>query len=67
MLAVDPKQRITAAELLVDPWISGGEASVEVIRGSAERLERFTKLRNKLKAGIFAVLIHSHKVIRPIP
>ena len=61
MLEKDPRKRITAEELIRDRWITGEAASKEVLSDSGERLEKFKALRHKLKAGIFAVMIHSNE------
>ena len=45
------------SQMLQHPWILGDTASSSTIAGSEKRLKRFTELREKLEAGIFAVII----------
>eukprot|EP00540_Astrosyne_radiata_P009950 CAMPEP_0116868594 /NCGR_PEP_ID=MMETSP0418-20121206/27283_1 /TAXON_ID=1158023 /ORGANISM="Astrosyne radiata, Strain 13vi08-1A" /LENGTH=694 /DNA_ID=CAMNT_0004504581 /DNA_START=140 /DNA_END=2224 /DNA_ORIENTATION=- len=53
----DPNERITAYQLLQHPWVRGETASIEKMEDSDKRLSRYKDLRNKVEAGIFAVLV----------
>lgn len=57
LMEVDPKKRLTAYEMLQHPWIRGETALTEKIQDSDKKLYRFKDLRNKLEAGMFAVLV----------
>ena len=48
----DPKQRISAYEMLHHPWVTGA-ASTEVMAGSDRRLNRFRRLKTKLQTQFF--------------
>eukprot|EP00559_Dactyliosolen_fragilissimus_P008991 CAMPEP_0184864116 /NCGR_PEP_ID=MMETSP0580-20130426/13857_1 /TAXON_ID=1118495 /ORGANISM="Dactyliosolen fragilissimus" /LENGTH=766 /DNA_ID=CAMNT_0027362771 /DNA_START=386 /DNA_END=2687 /DNA_ORIENTATION=- len=59
LFAADPKQRISAYDMLQHPWIAGDEARTDVIERSAQKLSSFKDLRAKIEAGIFSLLIES--------
>ena len=50
----DPKERITAMELLEHPWVRGITASEETIAGSSKKLSMFREFKTKLEAKVFA-------------
>ena len=56
LMTADPNARISASEMLAHPWIRGGSAK-QIISDSHVRLEKFKEVRDKLEAGIFAVLV----------
>ena len=56
LMEPEPAKRMTAAEVLQHPWIKG-EASKNAIKGSDKGLRRFKELRDKLEAGVFAMII----------
>lgn len=61
----DPNTRITAYEMLNHPWVQGKTALKEKIRDSDKKLSRFKDIRNKLEAGVFAMLVQqSHSNMR---
>lgn len=53
----DPNKRLTAYEMMKHPWIRGETATTEKIERIDKKLSRFQDLKNKLEAGIFAVLV----------
>lgn len=57
LMAVDPQERISAYEMFRHPWITGATASKSKIIDSDKKLSKFKELRNRLEAGIFAVLV----------
>jgi len=57
--APDPKDRITADEMLNHPWIAGDEATTEVMEKSAQKLSKYKDLRAVIEAGIFSILIEN--------
>lgn len=57
LMAKNPKDRLTATEMMEHPWIAGDAASTQVIENSAEKLGRFQELRAIIEAGIFSILI----------
>lgn len=57
LMAKNPKDRLTAIEMMEHPWIAGDAASTQVIENSAEKLGRFQELRAIIEAGIFSILI----------
>lgn len=57
LMAKDPKDRITAYDMFRHPWIRGETASKSKIIDSDKKLSKFKELRNRLEAGIFAVLV----------
>jgi serine/threonine protein kinase len=75
LMEADPTKRITAYEMINHSWVRGETASDVKIQDSDKRLSRFKHLREKLEAGIFAVLVHqghrdvtlseSHEVTQP--
>ena len=52
----DPAKRLTASEMLSHPWLQGATAKYK-IADSNVRLEKFKEVREKVEAGIFAVLV----------
>jgi serine/threonine protein kinase len=62
LMEVDPKKRLTAYEMVHHPWVLGETATTEKIEDSDKKLSRFKDLRDKLEAGVFAVLVRGgHK------
>lgn len=59
LMTADPERRITARELLNHPWILGETTNKYKMAGSDRRLNRFREVREKLEAGVFAVLVSS--------
>lgn len=57
LFAKDPKERLTADDMLMHPWIAGDEATTEVMEKSAQKLSKFKDLRAVIEAGIFSILI----------
>jgi serine/threonine protein kinase len=49
----DPKQRMTAEQMLEHPWVRGETATTDIIKGSAERLSKFRAFKTKLQARFF--------------
>eukprot|EP00586_Coscinodiscus_wailesii_P013408 CAMPEP_0172512878 /NCGR_PEP_ID=MMETSP1066-20121228/247823_1 /TAXON_ID=671091 /ORGANISM="Coscinodiscus wailesii, Strain CCMP2513" /LENGTH=855 /DNA_ID=CAMNT_0013292863 /DNA_START=105 /DNA_END=2672 /DNA_ORIENTATION=- len=57
----NPKRRLTAEQTFQHPWIRGETATTAIMADSDKKLSRFKELRDKLEAGIFAVLVsHGH-------
>lgn len=50
----DPKDRLSAFEMLHHPWVTGEAASTNVIVGSDKRLNKFKKFKTKLQTQFFA-------------
>jgi len=59
MLEKDPRARITPAQILALPWVSGGAAPAEALPGSDEHLKRFNAARRvwRTAAGAVALVI----------
>ena len=57
LFAKNPKDRLTASEMMTHPWIADDEATTEVIEKSDQRLSKFKDLREVLEAGIFSMLV----------
>lgn len=49
----DPKQRLSAYEMLHHPWVTGETASTDVMAGSDRRLNKFRRLKTKLQTQFF--------------
>lgn len=58
LFAKDPKERLTADEMLMHPWIAGDEATTQVMEKSAQKLSKFKDLRDIIEAGIFSILVN---------
>ena len=58
LMEPNPKQRLTAYELLHHPWVQGETADTEKMEDSDKKLSTFQDLRYKLEASIFAVLVN---------
>ena len=56
LMTPDPAKRLTASEMLSHPWLQGATAKYK-IADSNIRLEKFKEIREKVEAGIFAVLV----------
>eukprot|EP00804_Cyclotella_cryptica_P005112 CCRYP_011544-RA/>CCRYP_011544-RA protein AED:0.07 eAED:0.07 QI:492/0.66/0.75/1/1/1/4/67/746 len=50
----DPKQRISAYEMLHHPWVTGETASTSIMAGSDRRLNKFRKFKTKVQTQFFA-------------
>ena len=50
----DPKERLSAFEMLHHPWVTGDAASTNVIVGSDKRLNKFKRFKTKLQTQFFA-------------
>lgn len=50
----NPKERLSAFEMLHHPWVTGEAASTNVIVGSDKRLNKFKKFKTKLQTQFFA-------------
>ena len=57
LMEVNPRKRMTAYEMLHHPWVLGETATTEKMEDSDKKLSRFKELRDKLEAGVFAVLV----------
>jgi serine/threonine protein kinase len=57
LMEVNPRKRMTAYEMLHHPWVMGETATTEKMEDSDKKLSRFKELRDKLEAGVFAVLV----------
>ena len=57
LMEKDPNKRLTAYQMLHHPWVRGETALTEKMTDSDKKLSRFQDLRNKLEAGMFAVLV----------
>lgn len=53
----NPKERISAYELLHHPWVRGETASTEKMEDSDKKLSQFQDLKHKLEASVFALLV----------
>ena len=50
----NPKDRLSAFEMLHHPWVTGEAASTNVIVGSDKRLNKFKRFKTKLQTQFFA-------------
>ncbi len=50
----DPKNRLSAYEMLHHPWVKGDTASTNIMVGSDARLNKFRKFKTKLQQQFFA-------------
>ncbi len=50
----NPKNRLSAYEMLHHPWVTGEAASTNVIIGSDKRLNKFKRFKSKLQTQFFA-------------
>jgi CRP-like cAMP-binding protein len=50
----NPKERLSAYEMLHHPWVTGEAASTNVIVGSDKRLNKFKRFKTKLQTQFFA-------------
>ncbi|KAL9187727.1 hypothetical protein ACHAXT_006105 [Thalassiosira profunda] len=50
----NPKERLSAFEMLHHPWVTGETASTAVMAGSDKRLNRFRKFKTRLQTQFFA-------------
>jgi len=50
----DPKERLTAFDMLHHPWVTGETASKEKIAGSHEKLNKFRKFKTKVQQQFFS-------------
>ncbi|KAL7560557.1 hypothetical protein ACA910_001425 [Epithemia clementina (nom. ined.)] len=57
LLQWDPKQRLTAQELLENPWVRGETARTQKIAGSDKRLSAYRAFQTKLQAKAFAGMV----------
>jgi CRP-like cAMP-binding protein len=57
LMEPDPAKRISAYEMMQHPWVQGETALKEKMQDSDKKLSRFKDIRNKLEAGMFAVLV----------
>lgn len=57
LMAKDSNERLTAYDMLHHPWVRGETALKEKMEDSDKKLSRFQDLRDKLQAGMFAVLV----------
>jgi serine/threonine protein kinase len=53
----DPKKRITALELLNDPWVRGETARTGKMTDSDKRLKTFRAYKSRLEAKVFASMV----------
>ena len=49
----NPKERLTADDILTHPWVTGETASTDIIRGSDRRLRKFRVYKSRLQAKFF--------------
>lgn len=57
LLEWDPKKRMTAMELLEDPWVRGETARSEKMADSDNRLAAYRKFKTKFEAKVFADMV----------
>jgi len=57
LMTKDTEKRITAREMLNHPWMLGETTNKYKMAGSDRRLNRYREVREKLEAGVFAVLV----------
>jgi len=61
----DPAKRMTARQMLKNPWVRGETASKEKMQDSDKRLSQFKDTRYELEAGIFGLLVkQGHRDVR---
>lgn len=53
----DPERRMTAAELLENPWVQGKTARQQKMANSDKRLKAFKKFQTKIGAKLFAGMV----------
>lgn len=49
----NPKERISAFEMLHHPWVTGKTASTNIMAGSDKRLDKFRKFKTRLQTQFF--------------
>ena len=49
----NPKERLSAFEMLHHPWVTGETASTNIMAGSDKRLNRFRKFKTRLQTQFF--------------
>lgn len=57
LLKKDPRQRMTAQDLLNHPWVRGETARTKKIADSDKRISAFRKFKTKLEAKVFADMV----------
>lgn len=50
----NPKERLSAFEMLHHPWVTGETASTNIMAGSDKRLNKFRKFKTRLQTQFFA-------------
>jgi serine/threonine protein kinase len=58
LMEKDPAKRMTARQMLKNPWVRGETASKEIMQDSDKRLSQFKDTRFELEAGIFGLLVN---------
>jgi serine/threonine protein kinase len=58
LMAPDPKQRITALEMLSHPWVKGETARSDKIADSDKRLSMYRVFKSRLEAQVFADIVN---------
>jgi serine/threonine protein kinase len=58
LMEKDPTKRMTARQMLKNPWVRGETASKEKMQDSDKRLSQFKDTRDELEAGIFGLLVN---------
>eukprot|EP00956_Cyclotella_meneghiniana_P000622 scaffold674_cov63-Cyclotella_meneghiniana.AAC.9 len=53
----DPKERISAYEMLHHPWVTGETASKSIMKGSDKRLNKYRRLKTKLQTQFFTDVV----------
>jgi len=57
MLQWNPEDRLTAAEMLEHPWVTGETARTNLMAGSDKKLSHFKDYKSRLEAKVFADLV----------
>jgi len=58
LMTWNPKQRITALEMLEHPWVRGETASQEKMEGSDKKLSKYRAFKSRLEAEVFGEFVH---------
>jgi len=58
LMELNPKKRLTAAEMLEHPWVRGITASTDIIAGSDKRLSKYRKFKTQLQQKFFEDVVN---------
>jgi len=58
LMSWDAKDRLTAQEMLVHPWVTGETASTNVMANSDKKLTLFRRFKSRIEAKVFSDIVH---------